>query len=360
MSGLYIHIPFCKSRCIYCGFYSTTRHDLCNRYVEAVVREWQLRRSSVDDPVKTIYLGGGTPSVLSVPQLYRLFDAVGTAEEVTLECNPDDVTPAFADALAGLPVNRVSMGAQTFDDERLRFLRRRHTARQVCTAIDNLRRVGIGNISVDLMYGFPGETMSQWRADVEEALSLDVEHLSAYALIYEEGTPLYAMQPSPLDEELERSMYYELKERLEAAGYEHYEISNFARPGRRSLHNSNYWNLTPYTGLGAAAHSYDGHSRQWNVDNVMDYITGVETGCLRFEREELDEDTCYNDLMMTALRTRDGLNLTQLNNRHRSYCLNMAARYVTNGLLVTDGHTLRLSARGLFVSDMIMADLTMV
>lgn len=363
--GIYIHIPFCKSRCIYCGFYSTTHLDLRQRYVDAVCAEYRLActRMAISGSPHTIYIGGGTPSTLTEGQLRQLFDCVGTAEEVTIECNPDDVTADFAKTLAHLPVNRVSMGIQTFNEQRLRFLHRRHTAEQAEEAVGRLRSAGIANVSIDLMYGFPEETMEEWLNDIDQALQLNVEHLSAYALTFEEGTPLYALlqqgQVSETDEETSRQMYDVLCDRLEKAGYEHYEISNFARHGFRSQHNSSYWTQKPYLGLGAAAHSYDGSRRWWNVSDLREYINGVETGQLRQESETIDDDTRYNDIVLTALRTCEGISLSALSPRHRSYCLDSARKYIANGMLLMEREHLRLSRNALFVSDMIMADLMM-
>lgn len=363
---LYVHIPFCQSRCIYCGFYSTIFMEQRQRYVDALCQEYGMRHDYITLLSSTIYIGGGTPSVLTASQLEQLFNTVGDAEEVTLECNPDDVTDDFASLLRHLPVNRVSMGAQTFSDERLRFLRRRHTSGQVALAVDRLRHVGIENISVDLIYGFPGQTLIEWEADVDKALALHVEHLSAYALTYEEGTPLHRLMEQgrvqPIDDEQSRAMYYTLLDRTAAAGFEHYEISNFALSGRRSRHNSGYWNQTPYLGLGAAAHSYDGRSRQWNVADIMQYMEGVESGHLMCESEILDETTRYNELIMTSLRTIGGLDLQLLTKTQRSYCLDMATRYTDSCLLVHDQEKdrLRLTRDGLFVSDMVIADLMMV
>ena len=361
MAGLYAHIPFCRSRCIYCGFYSTTSLELRQRYVDALCREAEMRPS---DCITTIYLGGGTPSQLTLPQLRQLFDAlyiynkVEPNAEVTIECNPDDVTADFADGLRELPVNRVSMGIQTFSDHRLHFLHRRHTARQAQEAVSLLRQAGFCNISVDLMYGFPDETIDDWKSDIAQAIALGVEHISAYCLMVEEGTPLYRMQTNPIDEELEREMYYTLIDRLEAAGYEHYEISNFARPGFRSRHNSSYWNQTPYTGLGAAAHSYDIRSRSWNVSDIRQYMEGIEQGERRYEEELLDDDTRYNDTVTVALRTREGIDLGKLSDRYRHYCLREAQRSIDSGLLrLTHNRYLSLTRRGLFVSDMVMSDL---
>ena len=300
MAGLYIHIPFCGSRCIYCGFYSTTALGLRQRYVDALCREMVMRHPETTT-ISTIYLGGGTPSQLTIPQLRQLFNSiykynkVDTDAEITIECNPDDVTEAFVEGLRTLPINRISMGAQTFDDTRLRFLRRRHTASQVAMAVEKLRKAGYANISIDLMYGLPEETVKDWETDITQALSLDVEHLSAYCLMIEEDTPLHQKlldgEITETDEEQERQMYDILIDRLEAAGYEHYELSNFARKGFRSRHNSAYWNDTPYIGIGAAAHSYDIRTRSWNISDLHQYINGIEHGERLFEEELLDAIT---------------------------------------------------------------------
>ena len=374
MIGIYIHIPFCRSRCIYCGFYSTTSLELRQRYVETVVKEIGIR--SQETGVRSIYLGGGTPSQLTIPQLQQIFDAifiynkVEKDAEVTIEVNPDDVTETFAEGLATLPVNRVSMGAQTFDDVRLKFLHRRHTSSQVRKAVSLLRSAGISNISVDLMYGFPNETISDWEGDIDAAIALDVEHLSAYCLTIEEGTELWRWlsqkkgNPSceilP-DEELERAMYEMLIDKSEAAGFEHYEISNFAKPGFYSRHNSSYWDGTPYLGIGAAAHSYDGNTRSWNIADIHQYIEGMENGKRIFESETLDADTRYNDMVTVALRTREGLDLKRLSEDYRDYCLRNAQRFLDDGQLqVTQAQTLTLTRKGLFVSDMIMSELMKV
>lgn len=373
MAGIYIHIPFCRSRCIYCGFYSTTSLELRQRYVEAVCREMEIRGTS---PISTIYLGGGTPSQLTIEQLHQLFIYINkvyplTSEtEITIEVNPDDVTIEFATMLSQLPVNRVSMGIQTFDDQRLRFLHRRHTAHQAIEAVGRLRSAGITNLSIDLMYGFPDETLANWEADIDAALALNVEHISAYCLTVEDGTSLRQWITDNgqwiMDEELERTMYEMLIDKLTAAGYEHYEISNFAKKGFRSRHNSSYWNGTPYIGLGAAAHSFDGKSRSWNVADINAYIKGIEQGKRIFEEELLDDDTRYNDTITVALRTKEGINLDTLSPKYRDYCMKNARRYIDDGLLElsvvgdSDSPTLHLTRRGLFVSDMVMSDLMMV
>lgn len=361
MAGIYIHIPFCKSRCIYCAFYSTTGLEQRQRYVDALCKEWAMRKGEITEPVKTIYMGGGTPSQLTTQQLRQLMEVMPIgAEEVTIEMNPDDVDSEIAESLAAMGINRVSMGAQTFDDERLRFLHRRHKAKQVENAVSTLRKAGIRNISIDLMYGFPDETLEDWRKDIEEALRLDVEHLSAYCLMVEEGTMLQRMGCNSADEETERSMYEMLTDMLKSAGYEHYEISNFARPGFRSQHNSSYWHDIPYIGLGAAAHSYDGKSRQWNISNINKYMSTIEKGEIPCEREVLDDDTRYNDRITVALRTSDGLDMNTLSAVHRSFCMKEAQRFLDDGLLIIKDSRLVLTQKGLFVSDMVMSGLMMV
>lgn len=374
MAGLYIHIPFCESRCIYCGFYSTTLAQLKEQYVEAVCKEASntLHLKSTFGNFSTVYLGGGTPSQLSPALLHRLFEHLEIGDkanskelEITMECNPDDLTDDYAAALRDLPINRISMGAQTFSDDRLRFLHRRHTSRQVSEAVERLRHIGIDNISIDLMFGFPGETLSDWEADIQQALALQVEHISAYSLMFEEGTPLYALREQgkvkEVDEELSLKMYETLIDRLTAAGYEHYEISNFARPGFHSRHNSSYWDGTPYIGLGAAAHSYDIDSRWWNVSNVREYIRRVQHDESPIEETEvLNDETRYNDAVMTALRTREGLPLERLSESQRQYLLSQARPHLERRLITMEDNHLRLTRQGLFVSDMVMSDLMMV
>ena len=368
MAGVYVHIPFCSSRCVYCGFYSTTGLELRDRYVDAVCREIKMRPSA--EPVSTIYLGGGTPSQLSPTHLKRILDTiyiynkVETDAEITMEANPDDVTSEFVAMLQKLPINRISMGTQTFDDERLKFLHRRHTASQVPAAVSALRQAGFKNISIDLIYGFPNQTLDEWKADIDEALRLDVEHISTYCLMYEEGTALYRLleqgKVQEIDEELERQMYYTLIERLESAGYEHYEISNFARPGYRSRHNSSYWKGVPYIGVGAAAHSYDVKTRSWNIADIRQYIEGMEKGERISDEETLDEDTRYNDAITVALRTSDGLDLSKLSEKQRRYCMTNAQRHIDANLLKLADDHLALTKEGLFVSDMVMSDLIMI
>jgi len=364
MTGLYIHIPFCSSRCVYCGFYSTTRIELRQAYVDALCREIEMRTAGMI--FDTVYLGGGTPSLLTIEQLQQIFHYINKVDgaEITIEVNPDDVTAEYAQALRQMPVNRISMGAQTFNNERLCFLHRRHTAKQVQQAVKALRQAGFKNISIDLMYGFPNQTLEEWKKDIEEAISLDVEHISTYSLMYEEGTSLYNLLKQgkvyKINEELEREMYYTLIDCLETAGYEHYEISNFARPGYRSRHNSSYWHGIPYIGIGAGAHSFNISTRSWNIANIHQYMAGINEGKRIYESEEIDENTRYNDAITVSLRTSEGLALSAITPKQRDYCLLNAKRYIDAGWLKLNHEQLALTKEGLFVSDMIMSDLMMI
>lgn len=391
MAGIYIHIPFCESRCIYCDFYSTTSLKWKDDYVDALCKEMELRPAiqALGDnyPIETIYLGGGTPSQLSDGHLQQIFtklketygDLFSKNMEITMECNPDDVTPDFCKTLGKLPVNRVSMGAQTFSDQRLQFLRRRHNTAEVKEAVSLLRKTGIENISIDLMFGFPKENIEDWKYDIQEALQLGVEHISAYSLMYEEGTPLYKMleqgKIEEIDEELSRNMYDTLIDMLTISGYEHYEISNFAKPGYCSRHNSSYWNETPYIGLGAAAHSYRRASNQsgkmevtrsWNINNIQQYINSIHQGILPSEKENLDLTTRYNDLITTALRTSNGIDLKKTEKEFgKSYLeklLHEANSKIQRGLMKIDNKNYRLSLtrEGIYISDDIMGDFMIV
>lgn len=373
MAGLYIHIPFCASRCIYCGFYSTTRLDLRQQYVDALIRELvEVGKSKMlkDDSISTVYLGGGTPSQLTIPQLRQLFDAiyiynkVEPDAEVTIEMNPDDVSVPYADTLRQLGINRVSMGAQTFDDERLRWLNRRHTVAQVGQAVTILRAAGIRNISIDLMYGFPDETIDDFVHDIDEVIKLDVEHISAYCLMIEEGTELYrrygdkrVREYDDSKEETERKMYELLIDKLTAAGYEHYEISNFARPSFRSRHNSSYWTGVPYIGLGAAAHSFDGHLRSWNVSDIQQYIAAVNRDERLNEEEVLSATDFYNERVMLGLRTCEGVDLSALSDDERNYCIQEAQPFLSDDILLLTDNRLVLTRKGLFVSDYVISSL---
>ena len=375
MAGIYIHIPFCKQRCSYCAFYSTTLYNIRERYVDALCKEIAMRKEYAGGaPIETIYLGGGTPSTLSMEQLKRICDTVyaayqvSPAPEVTIECNPDDLTPDFLAQLKVLPFNRISMGVQSFNDTQLKRLGRRHDAAKARQAVANARSAGYSNISIDLIFALPGSTIDEWEHDLESAIALRPDHLSAYNLTYEEGTPMHrALERgdfTELSEEDNITQFQMLISRLKEAGYRHYEISNFALPGRESRHNSSYWNDTPYIGCGAAAHSYNGTSRGWNIADIQEYIKGIENGNPVFEIEELTEEERYNDTILTRLRTAEGIPLAWMKEKFSSrlydYMLRCIGKEIALGYLKKENGHLSLTEKGIFISDAVIRELIYV
>ena len=374
MAGVYVHIPFCASRCSYCDFFSTLRLDeVGHDYVEALIAEARLRKAELNGkPVKTLYMGGGTPSQLPLPLLARLIDGLkatpdlNAVEELTLEANPDDVTPEWSAAVRALGVNRVSMGVQSFQDAVLRLVGRRHTARQAIDAVASLRHAGIDNISIDLIYGLPGQTLETWAESVRQAVDLRPQHISAYGLTYEPGTCLW--QQRECGEVVEASedqyldMYRILVGLLRVAGYEHYEISNFALPGYRSRHNSSYWNETPYLGLGAAAHSYDGTMRRSNPADLCGYIRRITSGQPACQVEDLAWWERYDERVMLGLRTADGVDAHRLRSdfgdKAWAHFVSEARRHIDAGnMICTDDGRYILTSEGIVLSDSVMRDL---
>ena len=354
--GIYLHIPFCKSRCKYCDFFSTTDLEKREQYVEALLCEWQDRKNELHEPIRTLYIGGGTPSTLDIDSLQLIVDSlqVNTVEEITLEVNPGDVTLKKAQAWRKMGINRLSMGIQTFDDTLLQLVGRRHTAQEARNAVAIAQAAGFDNISIDLMYALPSQTMVQWQNDVSIALQLCVQHISSYGLIYEEGTALTTLlehgQIEAVDEDTEMQMYDYLVERLTANGYLHYEVSNFALPGRESKHNSSYWNDTPYLGLGAGAHSYDGNTRSWNISDIDLYIEQALEHRLLAEKEELTPDTRHMERVMLGLRTNKGVAIEDID-------MSKAEVYLQQGWLRQEGERLIATTQGFHVLNRIIEDL---
>lgn len=315
---LYVHIPFCGSKCAYCDFYSTPRREWMEAFVDSAVREWRLRSENLTEGVDTLYFGGGTPSSLPVTLLKRLIDGLGLdapLREATIEANPEDVTPEWVAFIAGeTPFRRVSMGIQSFADAELSAIGRRHDAERAVRAYRTLREGGIGNISCDLIYGLPGQDMKSWEKSLSSLIALRPEHISAYLLSYEPGTRLFVQlekgKITEADDQLVTDMYACLCESTRAAGYRHYEISNFALPGREAIHNSSYWDGSPYIGIGPGAHSWDGTNRAFNPSNLKEYIDRKGIGFLEIEEETTDNR--FNDMLITRLRTARGISLAEI------------------------------------------------
>lgn len=370
-TGIYIHVPFCEKRCIYCSFYSTV-HGKRERdaFVHTLCQELAFRYDG--SPVSTLYFGGGTPSQLDDEEMEIIFSALQhhcsflTDAEITFEANPDDITPQKVRHLLQLGVNRISLGVQSFDEQRLLFLKRRHTAQQARDAITILQDAGIKNISIDLIFGLPGQQLSDWKWELEQAFQLPIAHLSAYSLMYEEGTPLYYARQRGIvqecDDETSLAMFQSLTQHAKAAGFEQYEISNYARPGYRSRHNSSYWQGIPYLGLGPGAHSYDGHRQrrvnEYSLRRYMEAGRASSFADVPHNIETLTDNECYNELICTRLRTVDGLSLKEVPESHRTTLLRLAQPHIDGGRLELDAQgRLRLTASGIFVSDNVMSDL---
>lgn len=383
MAGIYIHIPFCKSRCRYCDFFSTTQLERREDYAHAIIAEFIDRQHLLTEPVRTIYFGGGTPSQMPVASLRMILeclvngakrlqfsgrshgelqdasdhhhspDEIGDIE-LTLEANPGDITPEKARAWREMGFNRLSIGIQSFDDDLLHFIGRRHTAQEALQAVATAQAAGFDNISIDLMYALPSQTMEQWQKDVQLALHLGIQHISTYGLIYEDGTALTKLlmdnRLQPVDENLEMRMYDYLVEQLTANGFSHYEVSNFALPGRHSRHNSSYWNDTPYLGLGAAAHSYDGQHRQWNIADLDEYIRQALAHQLSPEIEHLTDEDRHTERVMLSLRTNQGVAKADIN-------MHKAEPYIEQGLLEDKGERVAATTQGFHILNRIIEDL---
>ena len=374
MAGIYIHVPFCKTRCIYCDFYTRTDMSPKYNYVLAICKEIELRKSYIADGiVDTIYFGGGTPSQLSVEDFNKIFEIiyntfeVSSDAEITMEANPDDLDISYLDSLQALPFNRLSMGVQSFNDDELKFLKRRHSSKRALDVVNTCKSLGYDNISIDLMYGLPNQTMDIWQRNLDKAISLDIQHISSYHLIYEQGTRLYRLfkmgDVKAVDEELSVEMFSLMINKLGSAGFEHYEISNFARNGLYSRHNSSYWLGKKYLGLGPAAHSFDEENRAWNIPSISKYITAIGEHRLPLEIENLDRNTRYNDFILTGMRTMWGVDLIVLERlfgtKLKDYCMKNVQRYIDEGFVYKD-NVLKLSRNGIFISDGIMSDMMWV
>jgi len=378
MPGIYLHIPFCKQACHYCNFHFSTSLGQKGGFLNALLRELELRRDYLGDvTIQTLYFGGGTPSLLEEAELNRLFEhiyrlyRVAPDAEVTLEANPDDLTDAKIAALRQTPVNRLSIGIQSFADADLQFMNRAHNSGEAQRCIEMALNAGFHDLSLDLIYGTPGMSDQQWATNIETVLAFNVPHLSCYCLTVEPQTALDHFvkkgKAQPVDDaQAARQLEY-LMQRLEAAGYEHYEISNFAKPGRYSRHNTNYWTGDAYLGVGPSAHSFNGISRQWNVANNARYIHALEPEIPDweglFEKETLTAKQCYNEYVMTSLRTQWGCNLARIraiDAGFEAYFLSEVVAFLEDGSVRRAGEVFYLTRQGKFVADSVASELFLV
>lgn len=375
MAGIYVHIPFCKSRCSYCDFYSSTYQGNREVLIQNICQELVEQKNFFlnNEIIKTIYLGGGTPSLLNNKDLNQIFETIKNnftldLEEVTLEANPDDLSIKKISELKQFPINRLSIGVQSFFDKDLLFINRRHTAQQAIHAIKRCQDNGFENVSIDLIYGLPNQTLENWGENIETAISLNVPHISAYHLTFEGGTKITRQRDSGLfkeiDEDLSFEMYRLLIKKLTKANISQYEISNFAKYGFESKHNSSYWNETPYLGVGPAAHSFNGKTRRWNISNSRLYLQLRKEHKIFYETENIDTQTRYNDLIITSLRTTKGLNFNKFIKTFDkdiiSYFEKEISRFTTSGDIIFKEGFYALSEIGIFKSDYIIEKLLWV
>lgn len=363
-SSLYIHIPFCKKLCGYCDFFKTMSLAKKSEVLARIAEEMRERAPMLEGTVlKTIYFGGGTPTVCSPEELGVLlacardvFDC-SEVEEVTVEANPDDLTSDYLAGLRACGVNRLSIGIQSFRDEDLRMMNRRHNATEAIAAVRRAREVGFDNISIDLIYGLPTATLEDWRENVRQAVALGVEHISAYHLTIEENTLFGKRGVKTAPEELSDKEYEVLCEELRNAGYEHYEISNFALPQKRSQHNSAYWRGTPYLGLGPGAHSFDGkNTRSWNLPSLKGYLEGTPAEC-----ENLSQTERYEEVVMVSLRTFEGVDLGLLEScfgaEKCAYFQSRAEQFLERRILIKRGENIAFREESWLISDSVISDL---
>lgn len=375
MAGIYIHIPFCKKKCTYCDFFTVVSPKFIPSLVDSLVKECHLRKDYLQNAtINTIYFGGGTPSILTSNQFQQIFEtifklfSVADNAEITFEANPDDLTNEFFESIKTLPFNRISIGIQSFNDEDLLRINRRHTGNEAIMAVRNAQNAGFKNLSIDLIYGLPFQELESWEQQVQTALGLNVQHISAYGLTYEEGTPLWKQREKglvkPVDDEVMNEMHLVLVDKLKQNGFEAYEISNFALPGFRSRHNTSYWKQEPYLGIGPSAHSYDLNSRQWNVASITKYIKAIDENSTFFEKEELSLFDRYNDFVMVSLRTLDGLDVDvmekEFGNELKTYCLQNIKTFIDSKKVDDSEGKLRLTSEGIQISNFILVQLMKV
>jgi len=375
VAGIYLHIPFCKSKCAYCDFFSVANIKQKEQFVEALCGEILIQKNFLqNESVETIYFGGGTPSLLNQKQLEKILNHIyknfNIAEhnEITLESNPDDLSNEYLNGLIKSGVNRLSIGIQSFNDDDLLLMRRKHTAKQAIMAVEEAKKAGFKNISIDLIYGLPDLTLESWGQNIQYAMELNIQHLSAYHLTIEPKTLFYKYHKNnqiKLPEENESLEQFKLLRDLTAKnGFLPYEISNFAKDGFISLHNTNYWMDIKFLGLGPSAHSYNLTARQWNIANLRAYLDGIFQGEMAIEMEKLSPNEKYNEFVITSLRTMWGLNAEILKNKFGKEYLNQflktSKKYLDKNLLQQENDNYSFTEKGIFISDHIIEDLLII
>ena len=372
MAGIYIHIPFCRQACTYCDFHFSTSTQTVDAMIVSIEQEIILRKNYLEDEiVQTIYFGGGTPSLIDTHLIKSLLDVVhreynvNPGTEITLEANPDDLTEEKSEDLIQAGINRLSIGIQSFSDDDLKFMNRAHDSGQALSAVKNARQAGFKNISIDLIYGIQQSSAEQWEKNLDVTLNLGVEHLSCYALTIEPRTALADMirkkKAAPTDDEKTSLDFELLMKRAGEAGFEHYEISNFARDQKYSRHNTSYWQRKKYLGVGPSAHSYNGDSRQWNVSNNQQYIRSLKENIIPFEIEELSESNKFNEYILTSLRTMWGIDISlmekEFGHLRKKELLRQIQNFIKEGMIMSAGNNFVLTKEGKFFADRIAGEM---
>lgn len=375
MAGIYFHIPFCKQACLYCDFHFSTSWKYKNEMLQAFLEEMETRKAFIgSEPIETIYFGGGTPSVLDAVEVQRLIDRTlqvfvpSSNMEITLEANPDDLTLEKVKALREITeINRFSIGIQSFFEEDLRWMNRAHSSEEAASCVRRVQDAGFDNITIDLIYGYPLLDTTKWAANIQTAIGLGVPHISAYSMTVESGTALGNQVRKGLeknmDEDQSANQFEFLQDRLEEAGFVHYEISNWAKPGFEARHNGNYWNGNAYLGIGPSAHSFDGgRIRQWNVRSNSRYIQAVNSGIDTFETEVLTDRERINEVIMTQLRTEKGFDLKGIaagphGLEYVGKIMHDAKSFIGNGSLTVENQILKLTRPGKLIADRIASAL---
>lgn len=372
MSGIYIHIPFCSQACTYCDFHFSTSLQSVDKMITCLESEIIIRKNYLqDDIIETIYFGGGTPSLIETSFINRLINVirkeynVSTDAEITVEANPDDLSKEKCEQLFSTGVNRLSIGIQSFSDADLKFMNRAHNSKQALSSVKNARMAGFKNISIDLIYGIKQSEPGQWEKNLDIALSLDVEHLSCYALTIEPRTALADMirknKVAPPDDEKTIAEFEKLMFRAAESGFEHYEISNFARNKKYSRHNTSYWQRKKYLGIGPSAHSFNGISRQWNISNNQIYIRSLNENTIPFEIEELSESNKFNEYILTSLRTMWGIDILLIEKEfgqvRKDELLKQIQKFINDGMIISEGNNFVLTKEGKFFADRIAAEM---
>lgn len=375
MAGIYIHIPFCRQKCHYCDFYKTVNVGFIKQFILFLRKEIELQKIYLQgESVETIYFGGGTPSVLKQQELVYILSVlksefqVESNAEITLEANPDDLNLTYLESLFQAGINRLSIGIQSFQNQHLKKMNRRHNVKQAILSVENAIKAGFSNISVDLIYGLPELSLKQWKQNLQEVFKLPVQHLSAYHLTYHRGTPFYSwLKNGTLKEPSEEEsieQYNELINESWFAGFEQYEISNFAKDKLYSKHNTSYWTGKKYLGLGPSAHSFNGISRQWNVAGIEDYMKALKTDSPFYKKENLNEKDKFNEFILTNLRTKWGVSLSFIEENFgvekSTYFLESIQKYLNTGKINEQNGNFTLSNKGVFVSDDILSDLMII